>query len=143
MSDCNELYEWRSEPQTAQLQLSRNHFSFQEHRLWMKARLQLIASYPFFAYEHCGRVVVFTRSEQYRSGLSVSILVSPERRAEGFGTLALKDFIEFLLTNHSGIDIFAIIHSKNLISQKLFLHSGFRRGDYINSDFQEFLLPDK
>jgi RimJ/RimL family protein N-acetyltransferase len=137
-SDCNDLFQWRTDPQVAAFQLSGSEISYEEHIDWIASRLKQMSDFPFFAYELAGETVAFVRSDPYRTGISISILVSPHRRSKGLGTVALLDFLQFLTLRRSNREVYAVIHSNNFSSRKLFLGAGFHFVTTLDDNFQEF-----
>lgn len=128
LSDSKLIWNWRNEESVRCF--SRNHALIpkHEHELWFAKRIRDIAKQPIFIFSNEKTDIGFTRldTQELPSGLSeISIVVVPEMRSKGFGSIMLRATIDFARTMSGVMEIIATIREDNQSSLNLFMSSGF------------------
>ena len=137
-SDAEMLFAWRNEPEVRKFSHFKGLISKQEHIDWLKARLNLLQSQPFWIFENELGKVGATRFDfnPVLRHFEISITINSLLRGQGFGKQVLDLAIENCLTIHPGVNLYAQAHLDNVASKILFLGCGFKELERQN----EFLV---
>ena len=100
---------------------SKKKIQFNEHKNWFKKKIKEKRFFICFLRNKVG----YVRFEKIdKNNLSVSIAVEKKYKRKGYGKKMLSKALN--KKSISKFNVFAIIKSKNLISKKFFLNSGFK-----------------
>ena len=118
---------WRNDPLVYVWSRTDRPISLNEHRAWFEARKQKLADEPIFSYRENNLFVGMARLDKVaEDAFEVSLLVNPNQRSGGYGKQILADVCKyFLLTKSSDLELIAVVHQDNLVSQSLFTGLGF------------------
>ncbi len=100
-------------------------FKKEEHKLFFR----LFKSNTLIGVYSC-RVVPYKKTINGRG-----IIISPHHRGLKYGTLLLREAINYLAKEYKGFEMKVVVHPENIASLKLMLSLGFKVYGYI-SDFK-------
>ena len=118
---------WRNDPLVYVWSRTDRPISLNEHRAWFEARKHKLADEPIFSYHKKNLFIGMARLDKVaEDAFEVSLLVNPNQRSGGYGKQILADVCKyFLLTKSSDLELIAVVHQDNLVSQSLFTGLGF------------------
>ena len=118
---------WRNDPLVYVWSRTDRPISLNEHRAWFEARKHKLADEPIFSYHKNNLFIGMARLDKVaEDAFEVSLLVNPNQRSGGYGKQILADVCKyFLLTKSSDLELIAVVHQDNLVSQSLFTGLGF------------------
>ncbi len=132
--DSEEILDWRNQIEVRQFSRNQDLITKETHLMWLKNRLKLNPTQPFWMFESSSEKIGFVRLDfdQALKVYDISIIINPSMRGKGFGKEILNRAIENCLTNNPDSNFIAEAHKNNLASCSLFLNCGF----------QEFVLNE-
>ena len=118
---------WRNDPLVYLWSRTNRPISLKEHMAWFEARKNKLTDEPIFSYHGKDFFIGMARIDRVaKDTLEVSLLVNPNQRSGGYGKQILADVCKyFLLTKSSDLELIAVVHQDNLVSQSLFTRLGF------------------
>jgi RimJ/RimL family protein N-acetyltransferase len=141
IQDSQDMLKWRNEAGVRRYSHSKELISEEDHNLWLKSRLILLPSEPFWVFENELGKIGFMRLD-FNAELNhfkVSILLNPIFRGKGYGKVLLNKSMEKSLEIKNVESFYAETHVDNQASKSLFLNNGFRELGNLNN----FLLLKK
>ena len=141
-SDSHLMCKWRNSVDVRLNSKNQHEISSDEHLDWFKGKLERKLREPFWAVEMDGQTVGFLRFEAVEVNSSIfeiSIVVDPELRGQGIGTLIIELGILKLAPSFPKTTIRAYIRSSNIVSKKIFLKNGFSLSAS-KEDFDQYFL---
>ena len=122
-----DILPWRNDPLVYVWSRTDRPISLIEHRAWFEARKQKLVDEPIFSYHQKNIFIGMARLDKVaEDAFEVSLLVNPNQRSGGYGKQILADVCKyFLLTKSSDLELIAVVHQDNLVSQSLFTGLGF------------------
>lgn len=122
-----DILPWRNDPLVYVWSRTDRPISLIEHRAWFEARKHKLADEPIFSYHKKNLFIGMARLDKVaEDAFEVSLLVNPNQRSGGYGKQILADVCKyFLLTKSSDLELIAVVHQDNLVSQSLFTGLGF------------------
>ena len=142
LMDGGVLLNWRNDPSVRKFSMHSEIIRIDEHLKWLSERLERVRLEPFFLFTIDDKAIGMTRLDIITGSndkFEISILVDPAQQGKGMGTRILNMACESFFRVHQNKTIVARVHKRNLVSQKLFMHSGFKLRDSTD----EFLHLEK
>ena len=135
ITDCEDLYTWRSDHLSRSMSFTNTIPSLEEHRSWFKSSLIDVNCKLYIGEVSSSKVGIcrfdFNKTNSYGE---VSIIISPRYRGRGFGKKFLSSSIERYL-KYNEHNLLAKIKSENIASLNIFKSVGFKpvstKGDMI------------
>jgi RimJ/RimL family protein N-acetyltransferase len=140
LDDASILLAWRNDPSAREFSVHFEPISMDEHIRWYSDRLERVRLEPFFMFEVNHEPVGMSRLDfagNLTGNYVISILVNPNQHSKGFGTKILEMTCESFFQLHPNKSIVARVHTRNFVSQRLFVKAGFHSLKSIG-DFLEF-----
>lgn len=140
-SDVELILNWRNAPEVSSFSTDSAEISERQHSTWFANRVARLENEPFWIVVEGDKPFGFVRfdlTDHFK--YKISILVTSEYRGKGFGGRILKSSIERLLTERAVVAIEALVHSKNLVSIRMFEKEGFTEIER-HDNFILFQLP--
>jgi RimJ/RimL family protein N-acetyltransferase len=139
LSDAAILLNWRNNSRVREFSMYSNLILIDEHLKWFTARLERVQFEPFYVFEVNKLLIGMSRLDVMSGEVnkySISILVDPTQHGKGVGKKILNMTCENFLSLHPATTLVASVHKYNLVSQKLFISSGFEliptTGDFLH-----------
>lgn len=125
VQDCEQLWLWRNDPLTRERSQSHAPIPRLEHERWFAAALAADTQQTWIV-ERGGHAVASTRIDRNGADGVVSIIVSPDARGTGVGSLALAATCAYW-DDHADARgrLRAVIHDNNAASVRIFHRCGF------------------
>ena len=98
------------------------------HLIWLSDRLQRLELEPFFIYTLGSRLVGMSRLDirsNSADSYEISVLVDPLQHGKGIGTRIVGMTCGSFFSLFPNSSLVARVHTDNLVSEKLFLKTGF------------------
>ena len=141
IQDSQEMLKWRNEAEVRRFSHSKELIAEEDHNLWLKSRLILLPSEPFWVFENELGKIGFIRLDfdGKFNHFKVSILLNPIFRGKGYGKVILNKSMKKSLEIKHVESFYAETHVDNQASKSLFLNNGFQE----LGNFNNFLLLKK
>ena len=122
------ILDWRNNPEVYIWTRTNRFISLREHMNWFNLRENNLVSEPIFCYFLDESLVGMSRLDLVNHEVyEISIIVSPDHRGKGFGTVILCDTCEYFVLHMSPRSrLIAWVHSQNKVSLGLFEARGFK-----------------
>ena len=140
--DLLDIFQWRNDPITIKMSLSRDSVTLEEHKKWFFKLLKdnRIKMYMMERSKKAIGVIRYDQCEFSKNIYETTINIAPDFRGMGFGKILLSKTINRLFDDSSDCRyIRAKIRKKNLQSQNIFIDCGFKLID-IQGDIKVYLL---
>ena len=126
--DSMDFLEWRNQDLVRKFSHNDTLITEQEHLSWFSKRLKLLPNEPFWVFENEEGKLGLIRFDLNapHNYFETSILVNPSLRGHGYGRIILNQGLWHCLETNPTVNFYAEVHQDNMISQKLFLNSGFK-----------------
>ena len=126
ISDCDDVYVWRSDPTSRSMFFDNSIPSYKEHKNWFNSMLDNADSKLFIGEVNSTKIGVCRFDRNYKiASVEVSININPKSRGRGFGKNFLASSIEYF-QNTQRSALLAKIKPKNVASLKIFKSVGFK-----------------
>lgn len=142
-SDKERLLSWRNNPAVSKFARTKSIITNQDHIRWFEHRLNTINEEPIFIFNIDAVAIGMTRLDficDEPKTFEVSILLDQLFQKTGHGKRILAYTCETAINDYLASVIQASIHKDNVISQKLFLNSGFAEVEDSAASFSFFKL---
>jgi RimJ/RimL family protein N-acetyltransferase len=124
--DCGLLWEWINEPEVRSMSFSSQHIPWEDHVAWFISRIDSSDHILMIALNQIDEPVGLVRFDLEDDEATISIVIDPRFRGQGYGSMLIKMGSRWLLRGKRTRLIHAYIKPQNLKSSSAFERAGYQ-----------------
>lgn len=123
--DAELLFAWSNDPVTRASSFSSADISWEDHNVWLRARLESSSSFSYIASDRGGREVGLIRFDRPSKNVEVGVTVAPSQRGQGWGGALVLAGCRRLRQDSGPVRVEARIKPGNVASVRAFVDADF------------------